>query len=234
MVLWLGFYHTFKPLCIYFAYEGTIQLLGGGGGFFELDKLFISLSVCNYFFYTQATYLFQFVCGDIYLFHLLIYFSVYKFWSQTKPSLNLEANDPSKARLYKCEGHLLMPDKRGPNFFRTIKWCCSKAEIIIYFKFKYCFATSDNYLFHENLFWKYKCEKYYAPPLHPCNWMCLPLCKIQVSKKIITDHCLICAMNGWCHYVIITACNPLREGCSIKRIGKSIIIHPPRYQYRRG
>ena len=68
------------------------------------------------FFYTRATYLFQFVCGDIYLFYFLIYFSVYKFGSKNKHSLDLEANDPSKARLHKYKGHLLMPDKRGANF----------------------------------------------------------------------------------------------------------------------
>ena len=64
-------------------------------------------------FHTRAIYLFQFVCRDIYLLHFLIYFSVYKFGSQTKPSLHLEANDPSKARLHKFKGHLMMPDTRG-------------------------------------------------------------------------------------------------------------------------
>ena len=160
MVSWLGFYHTFKPLCIYFAYECTIQLLGrrGGGGLNWTNYLFHFLFAIT-FFYSRATHLFQFVCGDIYLFHFLIYFSVSKFGSQTKPSLDLEANNPSKARLHKCKGHLLIPDKRGANFFRTMKWCCSKAEKIIYFIFKYWFTTSNNYLFHENLIWKYKFQK---------------------------------------------------------------------------
>ena len=64
-----------------------------------------------FFFHTRAIYLFQFVRGDIYLFHFLIYFSVYKFGSQTKPSSDLEAKDPSKARPRKFKGHLMMPDK---------------------------------------------------------------------------------------------------------------------------
>ena len=64
-----------------------------------------------YFFHTQAIYLFQFLRGDIYLFHFLIYFSVYKFGLQTKPSLDLDANDPSKAKLHKFKGHLMIPDK---------------------------------------------------------------------------------------------------------------------------
>ena len=53
------------------------------------------------------------MCGDIYLFHFLIYFSVYKFGSQTNPSLDLEANDPSKPRLHKFKGLLMMPDIWG-------------------------------------------------------------------------------------------------------------------------
>ena len=69
-----------------------------------------------YFFHTRAMYLFQFVRGDIYLFHFPIYFSVYTFGSQTKPSLDLEANDPSNARLHKFKGHLIMPDKSASIF----------------------------------------------------------------------------------------------------------------------
>ena len=62
------------------------------------------LSAEVYFCLTRAIYLFQFVCADIYLFHSLIYVSVYKFGSQTKPSHDLEAQDPSKARLHKFKG----------------------------------------------------------------------------------------------------------------------------------
>ena len=84
---------------------------GGGERFNWTNYLIYFLSAEVYFFHTRAIYLFQFVCGDIYLFYFLIYFSVYKFRSQTNPSLDLEANDPSKLRLHKLKGHLIMPDK---------------------------------------------------------------------------------------------------------------------------
>ena len=56
------------------------------------------------------------LCVEIYLLHFFVYFSVYKFGSQTVPSLYLEANGPSKARLHKFKGHLMMPDKCGSIF----------------------------------------------------------------------------------------------------------------------
>ena len=56
-------------------------------------------------------YIYFSLCVEIYSLHFLAYFSVYRFESQTKPSLHLEANDPSKARLHKFKGHLMMPDK---------------------------------------------------------------------------------------------------------------------------
>ena len=77
----------------------------------DRTSFFHFLSAEVYFFQTRATYLFQFVCADIYLFHFLIYFSVYKFGFQTKPSHYLEAQDPRKARFYKFKGNLMMLDK---------------------------------------------------------------------------------------------------------------------------
>ena len=104
----------------------------GGGALNWKKYLFHSLSAEVYFLHNLAIYLFQYVCGDIYLFHYLVYFSVYKFRSRIKPGLDLQANDQSKKELHIFKGHLKMPDKWGLDFFRTIKWCCSLAEIIIY------------------------------------------------------------------------------------------------------
>ena len=82
-----------------------------GRGFNWTNYIIHFLSAEVNFFHTRAIYLYQLVCGYIHLFHFLIYFSVYKFGSQTNPSLDLEANNPSKPRLHKFKGHLMMPDK---------------------------------------------------------------------------------------------------------------------------
>ena len=72
----------------------------------------ISLMKAEVYFFSHSSNIVISVCAWRYIFfHFLIYFSVYKFGSQTKPSLDLEANDPSKARLQKFKGLLMMPDK---------------------------------------------------------------------------------------------------------------------------
>ena len=113
VVSWLGPYHTFKPVCIYFAYEGTFQSLEGGGGLGFLNWInylfhFLSAEV---FFHTGA--IFISVCVWRYIFISLPYilFCLCKFGSQTKPSLDMDASDPSKAKPYKFKGNLMMPDK---------------------------------------------------------------------------------------------------------------------------
>ena len=107
---------------------------GRGGGVVWIGQIIYFTFYLQLLFFTLEQHFYFILCVEICIcFHFLIYFSVYKFGSQTKPSLDLEANDPSKVRLHKCESHLLMPDKRGPNFFRTNKWCCSKAEIFFFF-----------------------------------------------------------------------------------------------------
>ena len=127
VVSWPGLYYTFKPICIYFAYKGR-----------------------SLFFFTLEQYIYFSLCVQIYIYFTSlgpIYFSVYKFGSQTKPSLDLELNDPSKTKLHKFKGHIMMPDKWGSIFLGLIntlahklKWLFitnlniySQHQIIIYF-----------------------------------------------------------------------------------------------------
>ena len=104
-----------------------------GGGFFKLDKIFISLPICRTFFSHSASIKqYIYFSGDKYFFHFLRIFLVHKVWSQTIPSINLEVKKPSERGFT----NLMMPSEaRHDIFLRATKWCCALAYIIIYFTF---------------------------------------------------------------------------------------------------
>ena len=86
---------------LHFTFGATIQLVGGTVSF-EPDKLFTGNPICRTLFFhalPQAIYLFQFVCGDKYLFQFLRIFFCLGF--QTRPSIDLVVIEPSEAMFHK-------------------------------------------------------------------------------------------------------------------------------------
>ena len=87
----------------------------GGFGIFELDKLFISPPVCNF-------YLFHTISQAKYVFHFLEKKSVYKGVSQARLIIDVGVNETSEARLNTFNRHLMMRNKARHTFLSASKY----------------------------------------------------------------------------------------------------------------